>query len=193
MDDQRISLDEYRQRFKLVPFDEIRIPTECPYLVKGIIPREGLVVVWGPPKCGKSFWLYDLSMCVARGWEYRGRRVVQGPVVYVACEGERGLGARTEAYRRERLQEGATDIPFYLVTTRLDMIGEHRQLIADITAQIGDTVPVLVVTRYLPATRYRDVTRTVTRYLENKVLEGGERERARRVSISVPGRNLLTE
>ena len=26
------------------------------------IPRVGLVVVWGPPKCGKSFWAFDLAM-----------------------------------------------------------------------------------------------------------------------------------
>lgn len=132
-------------RFELVPFDKIKVPAECPYLVKNIMPREGLAVIWGPPKCGKTFWLYDLSMCVALGWEYRGRRVVQGPVVYVACEGERGLGARTEAYRRERLQEGATGIPFYLVTTRLDLIGEYQILVNDIRAQIGATEPVLVV------------------------------------------------
>ena len=60
---------------RLVPFDEIQLSTERPYLVKGLIPREGLVVAWGPPKCGKSFWAFDLAMHFALGWTYRGRRV----------------------------------------------------------------------------------------------------------------------
>jgi hypothetical protein len=59
-------------RFKLVPFDKISVGSERVYLVKGIIPRLGLVVIWGPPKCGKSFWTYDLAMHIALGWEYRG-------------------------------------------------------------------------------------------------------------------------
>ena len=41
----------------------------------------GLAVVWGAPKCGKSFWTFDALMHVALGWEYRGRRVRQGTIV----------------------------------------------------------------------------------------------------------------
>ena len=94
-----IPLDEARrreapQRFELFPFDDIALGSETRYLVKEIIPLAGLVVVWGPPKCGKSFWAYDLAMHVALGWEYRGRRVRQGPVVFIACEGAHGFRAR---------------------------------------------------------------------------------------------------
>src|SRR5262245_44417744 len=62
-------------RIRLIPFDEIKLGREPRYLVKGIIPREGLVVVWGPPKCGKSFWTFDVAMHVALNWLYRDRRV----------------------------------------------------------------------------------------------------------------------
>src|SRR5262245_271653 len=113
-------------RFKLVPFDKIELRRDCAYLVRNIIPREGVVVVWGPPKCGKSFWTYDIAMHIALGWEYRGHRVQQGVVVYVACEGERGLGARTAAYRQERLDAYEGAVPFHLLTTKLDLVGEHE-------------------------------------------------------------------
>src|SRR5689334_3853867 len=63
------------ERINLIPFDEIKLGTEPRYLVKGIIPRTGLTVAWGPPKCGKSFWIFDLSMHVALGQHYRDRRV----------------------------------------------------------------------------------------------------------------------
>src|SRR5512146_2163533 len=92
-------------RFKLVRFRDVKLAGESPYLVKGLLPREGLVVISGPPKCGKSFWTYDLAMHIPSGWGYRGRRVRQGAVVYVVCEGERGLDARSEAYRRQRFGE----------------------------------------------------------------------------------------
>ncbi len=134
---------EPKRRFNLVRFDQIQLPTDPAYLVKGLIPREGLCIAWGPPKCGKSFWIYDVTMHIACGWEYRGRKVSPGPVVYVACEGERGLGARTEAYRQHK---GTTDADFYLVTTRLDLIAEHETLIADIAAQVERPVAVVIDT-----------------------------------------------
>jgi hypothetical protein len=92
--------DRKKYRISLIPFDDIQLGTEPRYLVKGIIPREGLVVIWGPPKCGKSFWIFDLSMRVALGWPYRDRRVQQGPVVYCAFEGQTGIQARVEAFRQ---------------------------------------------------------------------------------------------
>src|SRR5262249_15831455 len=49
-----------QRRFRLKPFNTITITTAPNYRVKGILPRTGLVVVWGPPKCGKSFWTFDL-------------------------------------------------------------------------------------------------------------------------------------
>ena len=96
--------------FELVRFEAVLLSTSAAYLVKGLIPRAGLTVVWGPPKCGKSFWAFDLAMHVARGVPYRGRRVQQGAVVYLALEGGYGFRARVDAYRRTH---GIKDAPFY--------------------------------------------------------------------------------
>ena len=132
-------------RFQLVHFREIRLETTAAYLVRGIIPREGLIVIWGPPKCGKSFWTFDLVAQVAGGRPYRGRRVNQGAVVYVACEGERGLRARVEAFRRRYLAEGEPPPDVYLIATRLDLVADHKLIIGDIRAQLADVVPVAIV------------------------------------------------
>jgi hypothetical protein len=43
--------EQFEPRFKLVPFDKISLGAEPRYLVKGLIPRSGLVVLWGPPNC----------------------------------------------------------------------------------------------------------------------------------------------
>ncbi len=132
-------------RLALVPFDKIEVGTTGAYLVQGLIPREGLIVIWGPPKCGKSFWTFDLVMHIALGWLYRGRRVVQGPVVYVACEGGHGFRARVEAFRQHHLQDHTDLVPFYLVPARLSLVEEHEELVAEIRKQLGETKPAAVV------------------------------------------------
>ena len=130
---------------KLVPFDQIELGTERTYLVKNLIPRTGLAVVWGPPKSGKSFWTFDLAMHVALGWDYRGRRVNQGPVVYCAFEGQNGIKARVEAFRQRHLQEDAEAVPFYLQPIILDLVQDSPELIAAIAGSFGGVAPVAVV------------------------------------------------
>jgi hypothetical protein len=126
------------RHFTLVRFGNIELGKEPPYLVQHLIPREGLVVVWGPPKCGKTFWTFDVMMHVALRWNYRDHHVEGGTVVYIACEGERGLAARKEAFRQAKLTE-TDDPPFYLLTTRLDLAEDADALIFDIAAQLPDS------------------------------------------------------
>jgi hypothetical protein len=131
-------------RFKLIAFNELRPETKPAYLVKGLLPRVGLVLVWGEPKCGKSFWATDVLLHVALGWDYRGRRVQQGPVVYCAFEGADGYKVRAEAFRQRFLADEAGLIPFYLVAAKMEFLADHAELIASVRAQIGDRAPVAV-------------------------------------------------
>ena len=143
-----IPLDDYRPkrrptRIKLVPFDSIKMNTERSYLVKGLIPYPGLTVIWGPSKCGKSFWILDVAMSVALGEPYRSRRVHQGSVIYCAFEGQTGIQQRVEAYRQRHLAEGAIGVPFYLQPVTMDLVEEHQDLISEIRSV--DVTPVAVV------------------------------------------------
>lgn len=133
------------QRFELIPFDKIVLDTTPAYLVKGIVPRVGLCVFWGPPKCGKSFLVFDLVMHVALGWEYRGRKVRQGAVVYCALEGCAAFKNRVEAFRMARLADNASEVPFHLMASPLSLVADHPGLIAAILAPIGTIPPAAVV------------------------------------------------
>ena len=125
--------------FPLRAFENVRIQTEGRnYLVKGLLANTGLAVIWGPPKCGKSFWAADLGMHIALGWNYRGHKVQQAPVVYIALEGRHGFPARVEAFRRHH---GVDSAPFYLLTTSLDLVAEYSELIAAIKAQLRENLP----------------------------------------------------
>jgi len=145
LDAEIIALDAKRSepRIKLVPFDSIKLGTDRRYLVKGLIPHPGLTVIWGPPKCGKSFWTLDVVMSVVLGENYRGRRVQQGPVVYCAFEGQSGIQQRIEAYRQRHLAEDASGVPFFLQPLTLDLIKDHSELISVI--QTNGVAPVAVV------------------------------------------------
>ena len=129
--------------FPLVAFDDVVMSTTSFHLVKNLIPRTGLVIVWGPPKCGKSFWVFDMLMHVACGWEYRGLRVKSGPVVYCVLEGAEGFKRRVEAFRLTYPRsKGAA---FYLMFLPLDLIRDHKALIGSVRAQLPEgAMPVAV-------------------------------------------------
>ncbi len=137
-----------QNRFRLIPFADIGPATTAAYTIKDVLPAKGLVVIWGPPKCGKSFTTLDMVLHVAAGWEYRERRTKQGVVCYIAAEGERGLNARVAAFReahREAMNGHAVD--FYLIATRLDLVKDWIELAESIRAAVGETVAVIVVDR----------------------------------------------
>jgi AAA domain len=64
-----------QRRFPLTRFRDVQVGQSRNYLAKGLIPRIGLVIVYGAPKCGKTFWVTDVMLRVALGREYRGHRV----------------------------------------------------------------------------------------------------------------------
>lgn len=89
-------------------------PIAYDWLVKGLIERGGVFVVAGEQQAGKSFFVIDLGMKIARGLDYCGRKVRQGLVIHHAGEDYRGVQMRVEGYRRDAGVE-AEELP-YLVT-----------------------------------------------------------------------------
>lgn len=132
-------------RFQFIPFDRAQGIPERRHLIKNLVPRVGLTVIWGPPKCGKSFLTSDLALHVALGWEYRGRRVEQGPVIYCALEGAAGFQARLAAFRQRFLAEHSEPVPFHLMPSRLDLVVDAPALIEAIRVNFPEVHPVLIV------------------------------------------------
>lgn len=85
-------------RFTFIPVGEaINLPPTG-WVVKGLIPRADLGIVYGPSGSGKSFVMLDLAMAIARGVPWRGMRVKQGKVRYIVAEGRGGFRKRLKAY-----------------------------------------------------------------------------------------------
>jgi len=73
------------------------------WLVKDIVIDEGLTLLGGKKKLGKSFMCLQIAQAVAAGVPCLGREVIQGPVVYICLEdGRRRLKNRLERQAANR-------------------------------------------------------------------------------------------
>lgn len=85
-------------RFNFEPVHLFSSAQALPWIIKGVLPQAGLAVVYGASGSGKSFVALDMGMAIAQGLEWRGRRVKQGRVAYIAAEGADGFRKRVAAY-----------------------------------------------------------------------------------------------
>jgi hypothetical protein len=144
---QKALREPYSGRLKLIALEELIKPDSNPdeYSIKGLAPAEGIGVTWGPSGTYKSFLELDLGLHHAVGWQYRGRRTKQGPVVYCAFEGGRGVKKRVAAWCKKNLApDFAGDVPFYLQPLKLDLAKEVDELIDAIGGQLGGADPVRI-------------------------------------------------
>ena len=73
---------------------------ESNWLIKGLLPTEGLGVVYGPSGSGKSFVAFDIALHLASGCSWRDLRTKQSGVVYIASEAGRTGINRVHAWLR---------------------------------------------------------------------------------------------
>lgn len=85
-------------RFRMVPAGEFSRGTPPGWIIKGILPRAELVVLFGESGAGKSFVAVDMAGAIARGIAWRGNRTKAGRVAYIAAEGGGGVRNRLRAY-----------------------------------------------------------------------------------------------
>lgn len=83
------------------------------WLIKHVIPSRGLVVVYGDPGSGKSFYVLDMVCHVARGVAWNGKKTKQRTIAYIAAEGVQGFSNRLAAYAKGHSVD-LSAIPLYV-------------------------------------------------------------------------------
>lgn len=106
-------------------FDDIQPALTDSYIVKGVMSAEAMSVVYGPSNSGKTFFALDIAYHIAIGAPWRGRRVKQSCVLYLAAEGGRGVANRVAALR---LEHGVCNVPFALRRAGLDLLHNQANL-----------------------------------------------------------------
>ncbi|NOU41526.1 MAG: AAA family ATPase [Methylotenera sp.] len=92
-------VDISKQRFKMLTAADLYNLPPMRWMVRGVLPMEGLAALYGASGSGKSFLTLDLGCAIASGeYEWFGRRIKRSPVTYVCLEGESGLGKRVKAW-----------------------------------------------------------------------------------------------
>ncbi|MGT2458792.1 AAA family ATPase [Cupriavidus basilensis] len=119
-------------RYRLQSAADLMKAPPLRWLVRGVMPAEGLAALFGPSGSGKSFLAFDLCAAIADGSEWFGRRVTAAPVTYVCLEGEAGFGKRAKAWSIHQRRELPTRMRF--ITQHFDL--RQSEDIADLAAAV---------------------------------------------------------
>lgn len=120
------------------------------YIVADLVETECLAMLFGDPGCGKSFIAVDLALSVATGVGFHGRKVLTGPVVYLAGEGHNGLMRRIEAWSKEQKVD-VKECPLFLSQSAAQflndvLVREVAEAVERIKEAFGPPVLIIVDT-----------------------------------------------
>ncbi|MBN2583967.1 MAG: AAA family ATPase [Planctomycetes bacterium] len=136
--------DASSPRLRVVRADmiEMRPPD---WLLRGVLERDTLALLFGDPAGGKSFLGIDWACRVATGTPWRGHSVRAGPVVYVAGEGRQGFGRRVRAWQ-EFNGVSMDGVPLFIAPAlALPDAAQLLELVQSVEAASLAKEPVLVV------------------------------------------------
>jgi len=134
------------RKFKLVRLSDIQFKAPD-WLIKNLIEKDSLNLLFGDPASGKTFAAIDMVCCVASGKDFNGMPVKQGPVVYIAGEGQNGLKRRFMAWGIKN-DINIDEHPIFLslipaALSEADQVLAIRKAIKDVADEYGP--PVLIV------------------------------------------------
>ena len=90
--------DNVKPLFPLVPASEMTAnPMHTNWLVRNILERGSVNLLFGEPAAGKSLFGLDWAFCIAAGIDWEGRTTIQTDVVIIAGEGFAGMQRRLKA------------------------------------------------------------------------------------------------
>lgn len=113
--------EDKAMRFLPVPAHEFAVATQLRWIIKGVMPHGELAVLYGESGSGKSFMALDLAAAVALGLPWRGHKVHQGKVVYIAAEGANGFRNRLRAYGHQH-GINLADLPLHVIHAAPNMM-----------------------------------------------------------------------
>ena len=103
----------------------MEVPTQSTYLIKGILDKRTLTVMYGASNTGKTFVAMDMAAHIAAGKAWGGRKVREGLVVYIAAEAGRGAIKRVKALES---RIGTSSFALALVPMSIDLRGSTRDM-----------------------------------------------------------------
>jgi len=122
---------------QLRPLDEGEIGALPPltWLIDQHLPENGLGVIYGAPKSGKTFVAVSMACAVASGVPWLGHEVpAANQVVYIYAEGWRSTHKRVLAWKQHN---GIAEMPFFFAIPTPVAITDERDLSTMVEAILG--------------------------------------------------------
>jgi hypothetical protein len=109
--------EEPELRFKVIHNAELLSNLKpLQWRIRDILEDKTFYYNFGDSGAFKTFIELDRLLCIAAGIDYHGHKVKQGPVLYVAGEGQQGIGRRILAWHSHHGTK-PTETPFFLAET----------------------------------------------------------------------------
>lgn len=117
--------------------DDLKKDPPLEWVVRGVLPSNGMGAIYGQPSSGKTFLALDLAFAIATGKHWFGNPTIQRPVAYVALEGSHGIRQRMAAW--EKSNSTTTPKNLYFVTASVSVEDElaWRALSKEIGSTLG--------------------------------------------------------
>jgi hypothetical protein len=116
------------------------------YLVKGVLGRGSLAVVYGDSAAGKTFLVLRMVYCTAAGAAFFGRRTRPGAIVYIAAEAGGTIKNRVVAVRDTFPLQS---LPVRVITSKINLYAgtvDLKRIIGFVKATEADFgVPVVAI------------------------------------------------
>jgi AAA domain len=125
--------------------DDIEALPDKEDLIKDILEKGTVSMIYGPSGTGKTFNALHIAYCVAHGFSWFGHEVAKGKVWYINTEGGRGLKPRIAAWRKEYKRGKTANIEFITWPVHLK---DHSQELLDTVEEADDRPALLVVDNY---------------------------------------------
>lgn len=131
-----------------VLFKDAQSQLDRPYLIRGLINRTSMVVIYGASNSGKTFVALDMAVAIAKGEAWNGRKVNTGFALYLALEGGTGFPQRLDAIKAAK---SVREAPFRHVSQLVDLFSEKNEAdrviatIEDMQREFGMPPGILVV------------------------------------------------
>lgn len=107
-------------RLQPIPWSALHTLPKRKPLIRGLLDCGAMSCTFGGSNTGKTFFALDTALRVALGWVWRGQKVQQGTVVYIAAEGGLGIEERLTAFRRYHNLD-IERVPLYVIPQPLDL------------------------------------------------------------------------
>lgn len=168
-----------KREFPIIRPNEWSAQPPIQWLVKRLIAKSELAVMYGPSGSGKTFLALDLAYSVARGSPFGSFKTKQAQVVYLGMEGYGGLRKRNLAYLKAKGLEFASGIPLGTVPIQVpfENVERFKRLLAAVLKEFP-ALGLIVVDTYskamagLDENSAKDVNRVLT-FLESFVNKTG--------------------